>query len=160
MATLTVWKFNDPSGAEAALAKVEALQKQELIVVDDAATVSWPVGKRGPKTKQLNSLTGLGALDGAFWGTLFGLLFFIPIIGLVTGAALGALGGSLSDIGIDDDFINSVRSKVKEGTSALFLMSENAVVERVQEAFAGIEMELIASNLSSDQEANVAELFK
>jgi uncharacterized membrane protein len=79
-------------------------------------------------------MTGAGALSGAFWGLLFGLIFFIPIFGLVTDAALGALSGSMADVGISDDFIRSVRSKVTEGSSALFLMTSDAVKDRVFDA--------------------------
>jgi len=87
-------------------------------------------------------------LSGAFWGMLFGLIFFVPILGLAVGAAMGALTGSMSDIGINDEFIRSVRSKVTEGTSALFLMTSDAVKDRVAEAIKGMKFELIASNLS------------
>lgn len=50
-------------------------------------------------------------------------------------------------------------AKVTEGTSALFLMSENAVVDRVAEAFAGVPMELIQTNLSTEQEAQLRTAF-
>ena len=93
MATLTVWKFDTPDGADAAEATLERLAKQELIKIHDAATVSWAVGRKKPKTRQLNSLTGAGALGGAFWGLLFGLIFFVPLLGMAVGAAAGALGG-------------------------------------------------------------------
>ena len=43
--------------------------------------MTWPAGKKKPKTQQLNSLTGAGALGGAFWGLLFGLIFFVPLLG-------------------------------------------------------------------------------
>ena len=101
MATLTVWKFEDAEGAEIAVSTLEGLAKQQLITVQDAATVSWPAGAKKPKTRQLHSLAGAGALGGAFWGMLFGLLFFIPLLGMAIGAAMGALAGSLSDVGIE-----------------------------------------------------------
>ena len=82
-------------------------QKQELIKVHDAAIGLWPDGKKKPKTRQLNDLTGAGALGGAFWGLLFGLIFFVPLLGMAIGAAAGAIGGSLADVGIDDDFIDA-----------------------------------------------------
>ena len=43
MATLTVWKFRTPSGADDAVATLESLQKQELITVHDAAShhLAW-----------------------------------------------------------------------------------------------------------------------
>lgn len=157
--TLTVWKFDSPDGAGAALDKLEALSKQQLITVQDAAIVSWPQGKKGPATKQMTSTTGAGALSGAFWGMLFGLIFFVPFFGLAIGAAMGALAGRFADYGIDDGFIKSVRDQVTEGTSALFLMSSNATVDRVAEEFKGTGMHLIKSNLSTEQETQLKEMF-
>jgi uncharacterized membrane protein len=159
MATLTVWKFESPGGADDAVARLEILAKEELIKIEDAATVTWAAGKKKPKTHQLNSLTGAGALGGSFWGLLFGLLFFVPLLGMAVGAAAGALGGSLGDIGIDDDFIAAVRSEVKPGTSALFLMSSDAVVDKVKGAFEDTHAQLIHTNLSTEEEAKLREVF-
>jgi uncharacterized membrane protein len=159
MTALTVWKFNDAGGARAALDQLKSLQKQQLIEIQDAAIVEWPQGKKKPKTKQDNSLTGAGALGGAFWGMLFGLLFFVPFFGLAIGAAMGALAGHFSDYGIDDDFIKSVRSEVTEGTSALFLLTGNATVDKLEAELKGKMGSLIRSNLTDEQEANLRESF-
>jgi uncharacterized membrane protein len=159
MATLTAWKFSTPEGADAALDKLEKLQSEQLIVVQDAAVVSWPQGRKKPKTRELHSTKRAGALGGGFWGLLFGLIFFVPILGLAIGAATGALFGSLTDVGISDAFINSVRQKVTPGTSALFLLSSGAVEDRIRTEFAGTEAELISTNLSADQEAKLREAF-
>lgn len=159
MATLTVWKFSNADGATQALTKLVDLQKQHLIKIVDAATVSWPEGKKKPKTKQALDLKTVGALDGAFWGMLFGLIFLIPIFGMAVGAAMGALSGHFSDYGINDDFVKDVRDKVTEGTSALFLMTEEVTLDKVEEAFQGEDMELIQSNLSNEQEAKLREHF-
>jgi len=159
MATLTVWKFETPTGADDAVVTLESLAKQELIKVHDAATVSWMPEKKKPKTRQINNLAGAGALGGAFWGLLFGLLFFIPLIGLAVGAAAGALAGSLTDVGIDDDFIGTVRDQVTPGTSALFVMTSDAVLDKVEEAFKGSHGQLISTNLSKEQEDKLREAF-
>ncbi|MFE1546617.1 DUF1269 domain-containing protein [Streptomyces sp. NPDC058718] len=159
MATLTVWRFDAPEGAGAVEDTLLQLQKQELIKVIDAATVSWPEEASKPRTKQLNNLTGAGALSGTFWGMLFGLLFFMPLLGAAVGAAAGALGGKMADVGIDDDFIDSVKSKVTPGSSALFLLSADAVVDRVKNAFPNGHAELIQSNLDSEKEAKLREVF-
>jgi len=159
MATLTVLKFETADGADKALHIIENLSKEQLITLQDAAIVTWPADKKKPKTKQLHNLAGAGALGGAFWGLLFGLIFFIPIFGLVVGAAMGALAGSMSNVGIDDDFIRSVRSKVTPGTSALFLMTSDIVEEKVADAMKGMKFELIASNLSKEEEEKLREAF-
>ena len=159
MATLTVWKFETAQGAQDALTKLGELAKQQLIQIQDAAVVSWETGKKPPKTHNFGSMTGQGALSGAFWGMLFGLIFFVPFFGLAIGAAMGALAGKFADYGIDDNFIKQVREQVTEGTSALFLLSSNAVQDRIAEAFEGVHAQLIQSNLSSEQEAKLKDEF-
>jgi uncharacterized membrane protein len=104
-------------------------------------------------------MTGQGALTGAFWGMLFGLIFFVPFFGLAVGAAMGALSGKFTDYGINDAFIKEVRDQVTEGTSALFVMTSGAVQDRVAAAFKGDGMELVKSNLSQEQEAQLKEEF-
>ena len=157
MSSLTVWKFETPFGADAALQKLKGLEIQGLIQVQDAAVVSWEAGRKKPKTEQMHDTRKGGALGGGFWGLLFGLIFFIPILGLAIGAATGALLGSLADVGISDSFIKTVRDKVTPGTSALFLLSSDAVMDKVQREFEGTEAELISTNLSEAQEAKLRE---
>jgi len=159
MATLTVWKLDDPDGAERVVEKLQQLQKQELIQLHDAAIVSWPADKKKPKTRHLADMTGAGALGGAFWGLLFGLIFFVPLLGLAVGAAAGALGGSLANVGIDKDFIDSARERITRGTSAVFLLTSGAVVDRVHDAFEGTHAELLQTNLSEEQEAQLRTAF-
>lgn len=159
MGTLTVWKFDTANGADDATDTLRELASQHLLTIHDAATVRWETGKKKPKTRQLTNLTGAGALGGAFWGMLFGLIFFVPLLGAAIGAASGALAGSLQDVGIDDGFINRVRDEVTPGTSALFVMTSGAVMDKVREAFEGSRPELIFTNLSDEQENAIREAF-
>lgn len=160
MATLTVLKFPVPTGAEAALETVKSLSTRNLITLQDAAIASWPEGKKKPKVRDLSDLKGAGALSGSFWGLLFGMLFFVPILGLAVGAAMGALSGSLVDAGIDNDFIDSVRDKITPGTSALFLLTSDAVQDRVAEEMKQYDFELLATNLSAEDEAKLRAAFE
>lgn len=159
MSTLTVWKFPTVGGATAAITTLKELERNHLITVQDGAVVTWETGKKKPKTRQLNSTTAAGAVGGAFWGFLFGLIFLVPLLGMAVGAAAGGLAGRLTDIGIDDSFIKETREKVTEGTSALFLLTSDAVMDRVHAAFEGQQMELIASNLTAEQEAELRSTF-
>jgi uncharacterized membrane protein len=159
MATLTVWKFDSAGGAQSALALLERMQKEELIQINDAAYVTWPEGKKKPKTEQLHNMTGVGALGGSFWGLLFGLIFFVPLLGMAVGAAMGALSGSMADVGIDDDFIRQVRQEVTPGTSALFVMSSGAVADKVIDDFKETGATLVSTNLSTEQENKLREAF-
>ena len=104
-------------------------------------------------------MTGAGALGGSFWGLLFGLIFFVPLLGMAVGAAMGALSGSMADVGINDEFIRGVRDNMTPGTSALFVMSSNAVADKVLGEFRSTGASLISTNLSGDQEARLREAF-
>jgi len=131
-----------------------SLQKQQLITIDDAAIMKKDANGK-PKLEQLNNMAGVGALGGAFWGMLFGLLFFIPFMGLAVGAAAGAIAGSMSDVGIDDKFIKQVGESITPGTSALFLLVSNAVVDKVLEQTKDLKYEVLQTNLSQEQEDNL-----
>ncbi len=159
MATLSVWKFSRPDGASSVLRTLKELQDEGLIVLHDAAIVEWPAGRRKPATRQLTDLVGPAALGGAFWGFLFGLLFFVPLLGLALGAGGGALLGTLKDVGIDDEFIAKVKKSVTPGTSALFVLSSSAVTDRVRQRFIGTQAELIHTNLEPQEEAKLREVF-
>lgn len=160
MATLTVWRFDSTDGAAEAADILADLERGRVLVIQDAATVEWEVGKRKPKTRQLTSTTVAGALGGGFWGLLFGLIFFVPLLGAAIGAATGAITGSLTDVGIDDRFINQVRDQVTPGTSALFVLTSAADLERIADAFAGgPHGELIHTDLTEEQEAALRETF-
>lgn len=159
MAALTVWKFPSPDGAAIALGELEDMQRTRLIRVLDVAVVTWDEGKRKPRTQELRSQGKADALGGVFWGLLFGLIFFIPLLGLAIGAATGALIGSMADLGISDAFIREVREKVTPGSSALFLISSDAVIDRVAARLFDTGVELISADLSGDQEARLREAF-
>jgi uncharacterized membrane protein len=106
-------------------------------------------------------MTGAGALGGAFWGMLFGLIFFIPFFGMAVGAAMGALAGHFSNYGIDKDFIQQAQDKVTKGTSALFLMTSQAVTDKVTDAVkkSGLKFDVFYTNLSKEQEQQLKEDF-
>ncbi len=161
MATITGFSFDTADGAEKMVDLVQDLSRQQLITLEDAAIVTWPQGKKKPKTKHLGDMTGEGALGGAFWGMLFGLIFFVPFFGLAVGAAMGALAGHYSNYGIDKDFIKQAQDKVTEGTSALFLMTEQAVQDKVTDAVkkSGLKFDLFYTNLSEEQEKQLQEDF-
>ena len=160
MSNLVVLKFSTPEGAQQGLELAARLQKEHLLKIVDAATVTWPIGKKKPKTRQHTNLAAAGALDGAFWGLLFGFIFFIPFLGAAVGAAAGAISGHVRDYGIDDDYIKDVRPKVTEGTSGLFLLLAEVTTDKVVEAFkAAPKFEIVASNLTHEQEQKLNEAF-
>ena len=111
------------------------------------------------KVKQAHSLVGAGALGGSFWGLLIGLIFWMPWLGMAIGAATGALSGKLTDIGIDDSFIEEIADTVEPGHSALFLLARDANTERIEEELQDVDFEIIQTNLSPEDEDRLRETF-
>jgi uncharacterized membrane protein len=160
MATLTVWMFESPSGADQAARRLQELTRQTTVILHDAATVSWEPKESKPRTRQLASTAAPAALGGSFWGLLFGMIFFVPLVGAAVGAATGAVAGSLADVGIDDSFINKVRDQVTPGTSALFVLGSDAVRDEVRSVCAPHRpTDLILTNLSPEQEEALRSVF-
>ncbi|MCO1656451.1 DUF1269 domain-containing protein [Pseudonocardia humida] len=159
MTTLSTWKFDTPQGAERALRTLSRLQADRLVAVQDAAVVSWPGGRRKPRAWQARDVVGPAALSGAFWGLLFGILFLLPLAGLALGAAAGVAAGAFGHVGMSDAFLQRVRDEVTPGTSALFLLTSDEVVDRIADAFAGTHAQLLVSNLSRAQETALRHAF-
>ena len=158
MGTLAAWTFNTPTGADSAATSLQALE--EVLDLRDAATVSWELCWNKPRTQQLAVTGPGGSLGNAFWGLLFGMVFFVPLLGAATSAAGGALAGSLTDVGIDDNFINKVRDQVTPGTSALFVLGPDPVLDTIEAAFAGNRPTgKILTSLSTEQDRALRSVF-
>ena len=158
MRSLVVLAFDAEDTAGEVRDELFEMQKQELITLEDAAVVVRREDGK-VKVKQAQSLVGAGALGGAFWGMLIGLIFLAPVLGMAVGAVTGALGGKYTDIGIDDDFIKEVSDTVEPGTSALFLMVSQVQRDRVIENLKEYNPELIQTNLSAEDEENLRDAF-
>jgi uncharacterized membrane protein len=162
MSDLIVVAFPGEDTADQVLNKLQALQKEHLIDLEDAAVV---VRDREGKVhvKQAVNLVGLeaasGGAFGALWGTFIGLLFLNPLAGLLTGAAFGAgagaLSGMLSDYGIDDDFIRSLGETLEPSTSALFVLVRRATVDKVLPELQPFGGKVIHTSLSQEQETRL-----
>jgi uncharacterized membrane protein len=160
MTTLTAYRFDNAEGADHATKTLHDLTAHGLVTIDDAASVRWETGASRPTTRQLHSLVGVGAFGDMFWGMLFGVLFYVPLIGAAVGTANRGGSQSLAYVGIDDSFVNRARDEVHPGTSALFLMSPDDALEPVQTRFTGLHgTEMLFSRLSPAQEAALREVF-
>jgi uncharacterized membrane protein len=126
VATFSVWQFESAASAESGLGTLG-----DVAGVADAALVSWPEGTPTPSTRQVEELAGPHGLGGGFWGFLFGLVFYVPLLGLSVGPVAGGQGVALRDAGIDETLIKDIRRTVTPGTSALFLLTEDAAVDEV-----------------------------
>lgn len=158
MSELFVFAFDTETGAGEMRDALVSLQKEHLITLEDAAVVvRKPDGKA--KVKQAVSLVGAGAMGGAFWGMLIGLLFWAPWLGLAIGAASGALAGKFTDVGVDDKFIKEVAETIEPGHSALFLLVRDATGDKVLDRLEGFHPTVLQTSLSKEDEAKLRDAF-
>jgi uncharacterized membrane protein len=156
MSTFTVWKFDRPHGADDAEQLLLQAERDGLVTVVDRAVVAWPVGAKRPSTRygeddEARREAGWGAL----WGLLFGALFFMPLLGAAAGAGIGALHQVLERVGISKEQMDTLRWQITEGTSALFLVTDGADLDRLGERLHGTSWVLIDSDLTDVEQAKL-----
>lgn len=159
MASLVVLGFDDKASAERVFELVtDTLPRQQLLEVGDAALV-WREQDGKPRIQQAVNTTARGAANGAFWGTLVGLIFLNPLFGLAVGTATGAVAGKLTDVGIDDSMIKDLAKELTPGHAAVFTLVRTSAPDRVIEAIKPYSPTVLQTNLTRDnQEALVAAL--
>ncbi len=167
MSDLIAVSFKGEDTADQVLNKLQALQKEHLIDLEDACVVVRDANGN-VRLKQAVPLVGAGAasggLSGAMWGTLIGLLFLNPLAGLLTGAAFGAgagaLSGALVDYGIDDEFIRSLGATIEPGSSALFVLVRRATPDRVLPELRPFGGTVLRTSLSNEQEERLRQALQ
>lgn len=127
------------------------MQKEYLVSLEDAVVaVKKPNGK--VKLLQMYDMTLGGAISGAIWGTLIGLIFMMPVFGLAVGAGTGAVTGALSDVGINDQFMKNLASSLTPGSSALFVLVDSQLTDKVLAELQGTGGKVIKTSLSTVDE--------
>jgi len=161
MATLVAIGYPDQTTAEEARQTVSQLEAELIIQADQVASIRRDLeGKYHVHTSHGGSGTAGGAIWGGFWGLLFGLLFFIPFAGWAMGAGLGALFGHLGEKGIDKAFQEQVREYLKPGTSALFMVIEQATPDKAIAALQQYGGTVIKTSLSEEDTKRLQEALQ
>lgn len=151
MSDLVVIAFPSEAKAEEVRTKILELQKEYLIELGDAAiAVKQPDGT--VRLNQLINTTAAGAVSGTFWGTLVGLIFLMPLAGAAIGAASGALGGWLADVGVNDTFMKEVAESLQPGNAALFLLIRKLTTDKVLEDLKGVGGKVLRTSFDHTKE--------
>jgi uncharacterized membrane protein len=121
----TAWRFGGTEGADDAVLRLKQLAGQELIDVRDVAVLRWPHYASAPQVQEHVTDEGSKA---------------------------SSLAKKFSKAGIEGSMIESVKSDMTPGNSALVLLSTDAEIDTIAKAFEGHAMELMRSDLSVKQE--------
>jgi uncharacterized membrane protein len=154
MSTLAVIGYDNVFKAEEVRLSLMKMQRDYLIDLEDAVVaVKDSAGK--VKLHQAVNLTAAGATRGGFWGTLIGLIFLNPLLGLAVGAGAGAVAGALSDAGINDNFMKDLAATMKPGSSALFVLVRSMTPDKVLEELRGTGGTVLKTSLSHEDEGKL-----
>lgn len=159
MSHLIALSFPDPDQARSVRDHLLQLDKQHLVDLEDACVVVHQDGGK-IRLEQSVDLTTRGALGGAFWGALIGLLFWQPLVGMGVGMAGGAIAGSQTDVGIDDDFMKELGETLPEGGSALFVLLRRATLDKVLAELQPLDARVLHTSLSAEQEARLRSITR
>jgi len=154
MSTLVVIEYDDQFKAEGVRLALMKLQKDYLIDLEDAV-VAVKDQKGKVRLHQAVNLTAAGAVSCGFWGTLIGLIFLNPILGMAVGATAGAVSGTLTDVGINDNFMKELAEAMKPGSSTLFVLVRKATPDKVLEELKGTGGKVLRTSLSHEDEAKL-----
>jgi uncharacterized membrane protein len=148
--------FPDQARAAEVLEALRRLQRERLIRLEDACYVT----KDAEGTIQLHQTlnpVAYGAVDGALRGVLVGLLFLMPLAGMLVGAAAGALIWPLIDLGISDRFVQQLAAELRPGSSALFVLVREppADEDEVLRAVGSYGGTVLHTSLAPDAEARL-----
>ena len=154
MSTLVVIEYNDMYKAEETRLLLRKLQKDYLIDLEDAVVVVKDA-KGKVKLHQAVNLTAMGAASGGFWGSLIGLIFLNPLLGLAVGAGAGAVSGALTDVGINDNFMKELAGGLKAGSSALFVLVRKSTPDKVLDELRGTGGKILKTSLTHEDEAKL-----
>ncbi|HEY7347350.1 MAG TPA: DUF1269 domain-containing protein [Ktedonobacterales bacterium] len=162
MSNLVVIAYPDVNRAEQVLETLGQMRTAQLIDLDDAVYVTKDASGK-VKLHQAVNLTGAGAGYGALWGGLWGLLLGALILQPIAGAAIGAgvgagtgaVAGSLSDYGIDDNFMKQLGATLTANSSAIFVLVRRVTADKVIPEVSKYGGKVLQSSLSEDAEARL-----
>jgi uncharacterized membrane protein len=154
MSNLVAVAYDDETTAEKVLETLRRMQAEHLVDLEDAVWVTRSADGKVKLHQSVNT-TAAGAAGGALWGTLIGMLFFMPLLGLAFGAGAGALTSRLSDVGVDDSLARTLGEKLKPGTSALLILVRSVTADKVLPELRQFGGHLIQTSLSAGAESKL-----
>lgn len=155
---MVVLAFDNVDNAHNVRNKLIELNNQLLLRLDQAVEVVRTTDGQ-VKIKEERSLAGAGAIGGAFWGLLIGLVFLVPGVGIAVGAASGAIAGHFAKYGITKEYMSQINEAIKPGQSAIFILAEDMKMDRVVPQLSQFHPRVLKTSLTLEQEKTLREAF-
>jgi uncharacterized membrane protein len=157
MSDLIAVAFDDEFKAERVRLDLRQMQHEHLMDLEEAVVAVHKIDG-SVRLHHVTHFTVPVAFGGGFVGTLVGLLLINPalaLFGLVAGSGLGAVIGSLKEVGIGEKFMQDLGASLKPGTSALFIVAKKAQPEAILQEVAKFGGKVLRTALKHDDEAKL-----
>jgi uncharacterized membrane protein len=150
MNQLIVIAFDHFDDARSAMRDLRELERDGRIRFEDTALVERDPDGTVHVKNEVSGTTETAAVIGAVIGGL--LTFVFPPLGVVVGAAVGAAVGAVMDTGVRPKFVDEVKSTLRPGRSALFLVVKESQLDAVLAALRQYRGDVIQTTLDSETE--------
>ncbi|WP_213814924.1 DUF1269 domain-containing protein [Glaciihabitans sp. dw_435] len=161
MPDLIVIAFDSPEDAESAYNTVQRLDDDLVVELAGLALVKVDAeGKTHVSTPGPAGKVGVGTASGALFGLFLGVLFFVPVVGLVVGGLFGALFAGLDKSGLDTEFRSRVKAAVAAGKSSVVVYATKITEDKFAAALEQYGGTVIQTSLSEEDEKELAHDLK
>ncbi len=181
---LVVLSFEGQRAAEAVYEQFEQMEKDNLIVIEDAVILEYPGDSSAVSTtpfpstgqgeagltgalprgeitvKQTRGKKGNYAVKGGGIGLLAGWLLGGPIGGLIVGAGLGAITAAMKDFGISDANVDAIKAKLHPDSSALMALGTVNDRDAFLAKIKSFDADVLLTSLSPEVEKKLHEELK
>ena len=159
MSDLIAVAYPDRETAEKVRQRLAQLTLEHTLELEDAVIVDRDENGK-VKLHQAHNPAARGAAGGALWGGLIGMLFLVPLFGMLVGAAAGGTSGALMDVGINDQFMKDLGEKLQPGGAALIVLVRKVTPDKVLPEISQYGGEVIQSSLDDEAEARLQEVLE
>jgi len=137
------------------------LQGKSLFSLADAVVVTRDAAGKVKLHQSEAKVTGC-ASAGSVVGLIVGLGFLQPWVGSLAGAGVGATIGALLDLGINDQFMKDLGATLKPGTSALFLLGNQAQLGKLGDELGPLlrGCTILHTTVNPEREAEIRKLLE
>ena len=150
MNTLIVVGFDHFDDAGTALERLRGLERDGRVRFEDTAVVERDPDGTAHVRNEVSGTTETATAVGAVIGGIMSFAF--PLLGVAVGAALGAAVGQMLDRGVSSTFIDEVKTTLRPGRSALFLVVRQSDADATIAALRPFKGDVIQSTLDTEAE--------
>lgn len=160
MQNLNVLAFPNEAQAFQVRDALVKLEHESLFELVDAVVVTRD--SKG-KVKLHQSVSGTAAFTaaGSVAGMIVGAIFLQPWFGSVVGLASGAILGALRDLGINDQFMKDLGATITPGTSALCLLGSKAQLDQLGQRLGPLlkGCTILQTSVTKDREEEIRKML-